>query len=121
MTRRVVSVLGIIVFHTCGYKSEAIMAFGASRNREKKGQNKKKTKEGKNLWQLTVGDAIFGKCLGHAEIFSYEDIKFVSISTLVAAVIRYFVSISLFVVHTFLVSFLTVSFSSFVYAHTLLI
>ena len=45
-----------------------------------------------------------------------------SISTLVAAVIRYFVSVSsLFVVHTFLVSFLTVSFSSFVYTHTLLI
>ena len=70
MTYRVVSVLGIIVFHTCGYKSKAIMAFGALRYREKKGQNKKKAKEGKNLWQLTCGDAIFGKCFGYAELLA---------------------------------------------------
>ena len=70
MTRRVVSVLGIVVFHTCGYKSEAIMAFWASRNREKKGQNKKKTKVGKNLWQRTFGEAIFGKCFRYAELLA---------------------------------------------------
>ena len=70
MIRRAVSVLGIVVFHTCGYKSEAIVAFGASRNREKKGQNMKKTKEGKNLWQLTFGDAIFGKRFGYAELLA---------------------------------------------------
>ena len=35
VARCVVSVLGIVVFPTCGYKSKAIMASGASRNREK--------------------------------------------------------------------------------------
>ena len=66
--------------------------------------------------------ARFGIMLGYAEPFSYEDIKFVSISAFVVAVFSYFVSASsLFVVHAFLVSFLTVSLSSFVYTHTLLI
>ena len=57
VTRRAVSVLGIVVFHTCGCKSEGVMAFGASRNREKKGQNKKHTKKNReeslapNLWR----------------------------------------------------------------------
>ena len=88
---------------------------------QKKGQREKgeTRRPGKqeNLWQH-----IFGICFGYAELFSYEEIKFVSISTLVAAVFSYFVSVSsLFVMHAFLVSFLTVSFSGFVYAHTLLI
>ena len=42
MARRVVSVLGIVVFHTCGYKNEAIFAFGTSK---KKDREKKKVKQ----------------------------------------------------------------------------
>ena len=46
MTRCVVTVLGMVAFLTCGYKSEAIMAFRASRNKEKgKKQEDQKGKE----------------------------------------------------------------------------
>ena len=120
--RRVVSVLGIVVFLTRGYKSEAIMAFWASRNRDKVKEDRKLRFFGSVcFWQLIFWQRDL-VCFGYAEPFSYEDIKFVSISAFVVAVFSYFVSVSsLFVVHAFLLSFLTFSLSSFVYAHTLLI
>ena len=121
--RRVVSVLGIVVFLTRGYKSEAIMAFWASRNRDKVKEDRKRRFFGSVcFWQRIFWQRDLVSCFGYAEPFSYEDIKFVSISAFVVAVFSYFVSASsLFVVHAFLLSFLTISLSSFVYTHTLLI
>ena len=88
--RRVVSVLGIVVFLTRGYKSEAIMAFWASRNRDKGKEDRKRRIFGSVcFWQRIFWQRDL-VCFGYAEPFSYEDIKFVSIRTLVAAVFSYF-------------------------------
>ena len=70
MTRRVVSVLVIVFFHTCGYKSEAIMAFGASRNREKKGQKRRRPKKGRIFGSEPLATRFFGKCFGYAELLA---------------------------------------------------
>ena len=68
MTRRVVSVLGIVVFLTHGYKSEAIMAFWASRNRKKVQEED----QNMNLWQRMFWQRILWQrnlesCFGYAE------------------------------------------------------
>ena len=82
---------------------------------EKRNKKSKKGKESlANLCSVCFWQRLFWQrdlvCFGYAEPFSYEEIKVVSIRTLVAAVFSYVVSVSsLFVVHAFPVSFLTVS------------
>ena len=57
---RVVSVLGIVVFLTRGYKSEAIMAFGAGRNRDKVEEDHKRRIFGSIcFWQRILWQRMF--------------------------------------------------------------
>ena len=53
MARRVVSVLGIVVFHTCGYKNEAIFAFGASKKKDREKKVKQEDRENKKIFGST--------------------------------------------------------------------
>ena len=78
MKRCVVSVLGIVVFLTRGYKSEAIMAFWASRKREKVQEEDQNVESlaayvlAANLWQRMFWQRILWQrdlesCFGYAE------------------------------------------------------